>query len=185
MKTRQELNVEYWGRVHDMCKGTDIEGREWKCVRNNGADSSGHPVFILNPSVYQIAVTILEDNPVFEGDRLYHIESGEIYSVEGCGATLMGFQSIGTPHDWINSSDFSKCLTFTPPAPKRTFQLNGVDLPCPDAKGQTNSDPHELIIGSRKQGYACEYFNEFVFSEDQSFEVFKAIRDVLLKARDQ
>lgn len=36
MKTLRELNLEYWDKIHDMCKGTALEGREWECVKVSG-----------------------------------------------------------------------------------------------------------------------------------------------------
>ena len=55
-KTRRELNLEYWGRVHDMCDaynkqhGTSIKPQQ--CVKHGG-------------DIWNLKNT----NPMFDGDR--------------------------------------------------------------------------------------------------------------------
>ena len=127
MKTQRELNLEYWGRVHDMCAaynekhGTDVnpnqcvkwfDGREWKPYEpSNG-------VWFHEGIQHKFAVAILEGKPVFVGDKLYAKHNGAEVTVD------TGIK--------VKHNIFSEELTWTPPAPKRTFTLNGVELPCPE-----------------------------------------------------
>ena len=123
-KTQRELNFEYWGRVHDMCDaynkqhGTNIDTKQ--CVKIDGDiwDMSKHPAFSDVPCDYSLAVAIIEDTPVFIGDKIYHKEMKHLVTIiEGA---------------------FYDCRywTLTPPKPQRTFDLNGRQLPCP-IKGDT------------------------------------------------
>ncbi len=117
-KTQRELNLEYWGRVHDMCDaynkqhGTSIKPQQ--CVKNGGYiwDSKVHPVF--DGSKYDLAVQIIEGEPVFVGDKIYH------KAQKHCVPIMEG--AFYDPRYW----------TLTPPKPKRTFDLNGKQLPCPE-----------------------------------------------------
>ena len=116
-KTQRELNLEYWGRVHDMCDaynkqhGTSIKPQD--CVKNRGNVWNlpiKHPVF--DDKNYDLAVAIIEDTPVFVGDKIYH------KAHKHCVKIIEG--------------DFDyRYWTITPPKPKRTFNLNGQQLPCP------------------------------------------------------
>jgi hypothetical protein len=116
-KTQRELNLEYWGRVYDMCDaynkqhGTNTQHKD--CVRYHGDiwESIHHPVF--NDTEYSLAVAIIDDTPVFVGDKIYH-------------KAMKHFVT-------IIEGEFYDCRywTLTPPKPQRTFELNGQQLPCP------------------------------------------------------
>jgi len=115
-KTQRELVLEYWGRVHDMCDaynkqhGTSIKPQQ--CVKHCGGkwNLKEHPMF--DGHKYDLAVAIIEGKPVFVGDKIYSKRTGQ-------GITLTeGFLS-------------AIHYTLTPPKPKRTFDLNGKQLPCP------------------------------------------------------
>ena len=116
-KTQRELNLEYWGRVYDMCDsynkqhGTSISPQQ--CVKNDGYiwNSKVNPLF--DGRKYDLAVAIIEDTPVFVGDKIYHKEQ------RNCVAIIDS--AFYHPRYW----------TLTPPKPKRTFELNGQQLPCP------------------------------------------------------
>jgi len=116
-KTQRELNLEYWGRIHDMCDaynkqhGTSIKTQD--CVKNRGNVWSlpiKHPVF--DDKNYNLAVAIMEGKPVFVGDKIYSKRTG---------------QDITVTEGFLSAIDY----TLTPPKKKRTFDLNGKQLPCP------------------------------------------------------
>ncbi|MBY0484581.1 hypothetical protein [Nitrosomonas sp.] len=101
-----------WARVLDMCDGTKVKPEE--CWGYMGLKSDGklEPSFNEPPlENYFFAVAILEDKPVFVGDGIYH-KSG-LYTVIGINTRIMCI------------SDYS----WNPP--KKTFLLNGEELPCP------------------------------------------------------
>lgn len=82
MKTN-DLYTEY-ARVIEMCKGTALEDKPWKCVKKTSPTFmfySSHPAFNENEQ-HEFAVAILEDKPVFIGDELYHIPSNKMLKVK-------------------------------------------------------------------------------------------------------
>jgi len=116
-KTQRELNMEYWGRVHDMCDaynkqhGTSIKPQQ--CVKYYGNVWDlpiKHPVF--DDKNYDLAVAIIDDTPVFVGDKIYTKRTG---------------QDITVTEGFLSAIDY----TLKPPKKKRTFDLNGQQLPCP------------------------------------------------------
>ena len=115
-KTQRELNLEYWGRVYNMCDaynkqhGTNTQPQQ--CVKHGGYiwDSKVHPVF--DGTKYDLAVAIIDDTPVFVGDKIYTKRTG---------------QEITVTEGFLSAIDY----TLTPPKKKRTFDLNGKQLPCP------------------------------------------------------
>ena len=116
-KTQRELNLEYWCRVHQMCAaynkqhGTNIKPQQ--CVKHCGDIcnfKNVHPMF--DGHKYDLAVAIIEDKPVFVGDKIYSKRTGQ-------GITLT--------EGFLSAIDY----TLTPPKKKRTFDLNGKQLPCP------------------------------------------------------
>ena len=118
-KTQRELNLEYWGRVHDMCDaynkqhGTNIKTQQ--CVKYYGNVWDlpiKHPIF--DDKNYDLAVAIIEDTPVFVGDKIYH------KGMKHCVNIIEG-----AFYDY-------RYWTLTPPKPKRTFELNRKQLPCPE-----------------------------------------------------
>jgi len=120
---REDLYLEY-ARVIKMCEGTEVKPRD--CVKFSGLDIFGdHPAFDCVPNDYEFAVTILEGKPVFIGDTVYHKQLGAEVTI-----------STGDLVD-----DFEYNFTLQPPKPKRTFMLNGVELPCPvDWQESSNGD---------------------------------------------
>jgi len=158
-KTQRELNLEYWGRVHDMCDaynkqhGTNI--RPQRCVKYCGniwGYIINHPVF--NGTEYSLAVAIIEGKPVFVGDKIYHKAQKHCVPIMECAF-------YDTRH-W----------TLTPPKPKRTFELNGHQLPCPEPI---------------KCGFTLSLFgNNFYYEEYEDVnKVERAIFDMLADARDK
>ena len=98
-----------WARVLDMCEGTNVspnicwgfEGiRTYKCA----------PELIEDPNGYEFAVGILEDKPVFVGDRVWSEFIDDWYII-------------------TNAAINFNCMSWNPK--KKTFMLNGEELPCP------------------------------------------------------
>mgnify|MGYP003440084865 CR=1 FL=1 len=161
-KTQRELNMEYWGRVHDMCDaynkqhGTNIKTQQ--CVKYYGNVWDDlpikHPVF--DDKNYDLAVAIIEDTPVFVGDKIYH------KAHKHCVKIIEG--------------DFDyRYWTLTPPKPKRTFELNGQQLPCPVRAKVTNVGTYMQVAGNNYH---------FDSAEDRS-KVALAIFRILDNARDK
>jgi len=156
-KTQRELNLEYWGRVHDMCDaynkqhGTSIKPQQ--CMKNGGYiwNSKVHPVF--DGSKYDLAVAIIEDTPVFVGDKIYTKRTG---------------QEITVTEGFLSAIDY----TLTPPKKKRTFDLNGKQLPCPE---------------TAPCGFTLSLFgHNFYYEEYQDVnKVERAIFDMLNNALDK
>ena len=115
---QNDLYIEY-ARVIQMCKGTALENTPWVCVKIYDGFHS-HPQFNRSPELYKFAIAILEDKPVFVGDSLYHPSGAK----------------------WIvGDTDDLTGMSWQPPKPKRTFMLNGVELPCPvDWQESSNGD---------------------------------------------
>ena len=158
IKTQRELNLEYWGRVHDMCDaynkqhGTSIKPQQ--CVKYYGNVWNlpiKHPVF--DDKNYDLAVAIIEDTPVFVGDKIYSKRTGQ-------GITLT--------EGFLSAIDY----TLTPPKEKRTFNLNGQQLPCP------GTAPCGFTISMLGHNF---YYEEY---EDVK-KVERAIFDMLNNARDK
>ena len=156
-KTQRELNMEYWGRVHDMCDaynkqhGTSIEPQQ--CVKYYGNVWDlpiKHPVF--DDKNYDLAVAIIDDTPVFVGDKIYSKRTG---------------QGITVTEGFLSAIDY----TLTPPKKKRTFDLNGKQLPCP------SEDYDESVLELLGEHY---YFESI---EDRN-EVAREIIKLLNNARD-
>ena len=166
-KTQRDLNLEYWGRIHDMCDtynkehGTSI--KPYQCVRHCGNmwNLKEHPHF--DGSNYDLAVAIIDGKPVFVGDVLYSKDKGLERIIKG------GSQTIRHIFTNVGSRDLND-LTLTPPKHKRTFELNGRQLPCPEKKFVNVSLE---ILGE-------DYFFN---SLDDRNEVAKAINDLLDNAR--
>lgn len=167
-KTQREWNLEYYGRVHDMCDdynkehGTNIKPQQ--CVKYYGNVWDlpiKHPVF--DDKNYDLAVAIIDGKPVFVGDVLYSKDKGLERIIKG------GSQTIRHIFTNVGSRDLND-LTLTPPKHKRTFELNGKQLPCPEKKFVNVSLE---ILGE-------DYFFN---SLDDRNEVAKAINDLLDNAR--
>jgi hypothetical protein len=158
-KTQRELNLEYWGRIHDMCyaynkqHGTSIKPQQ--CVKNCDYiwDLKVHPIF--DGDRYNLAVAIIEGKPVFVGDKIYHKEQ------RNCVAIIDS--AFYDPRYW----------TLTPPKKKHTFDLNGQKLPCP---GEDYDESSVLeLLGEHY------YFDSI---EDRN-EVAREIIKLLNNARDK
>ena len=121
---QNDLYIEY-ARVIKMCQGTALEDKPWLCVKFNGTGLfDTHPGFTSDPELYEFAIAILEDMPVFPGDILYLKPSGLEYVA-----------------DKYTTASAVDDMLWQPPKPKRTFELRGVELPCPvDWEESSNGD---------------------------------------------
>lgn len=108
-----------WARVLDMCEGTGVNPNIcWEIYGDREDD--GEPSFTDNPNKYKFAVAILEGKPVFVGDKLYGKNSGVFRTIDRKEVDSV---------DWDYSDP--QYWSWQPPT-KRTFLLDGVELPCPD-----------------------------------------------------
>lgn len=123
-----ELNREYWGRVHDMCAGTNV--KPWECVKLGDNLFDEHPRFDDDLSEYVIAVAVLEDRPVFVGDTIYYKCDGEKLEIVRAGRNgdIIIKELFNRE---VSIEFFTDDFTWTPPATKRTFRINDDELPCP------------------------------------------------------
>lgn len=168
-KTQRDLNLEYWVRVHDMCDaynkqhGTNIKPQQ--CVKLNGKlwKYEQHPMF--DGREYDLAAAIIDGKPVFVGDVLYSKDKGLERIIKG------GSQTIRHIFTNVGSRDLND-LTLTPPKKKRTFDLNGQQLPCP------SEDYDESVLELLGEHY---YFESI---EDRN-EVAREIIKLLDNARDK
>jgi len=157
-KTRRELNLDYYGRVHDMCDaynkrhGTSISPQQ--CVKHYGDVwniPTKHPVF--DDRGYDLAVAIIEDTPVFVGGKIYSKRTGQ-------GITLT--------EGFLSAIDY----TLTPPKKKRTFDLNGKQLPCP------SEDYDESVLELLGEHY---YFDSIEDRNEVAREIIKLLDNALDK----
>ena len=156
-KTQRELVLEFWGRLYDMCDdynkrhGTNIKPQD--CVKHCGGKWNLKEPPMFDGHKYDLAVAIIEDTPVFVGDKIYH------KAHKHCVKIIEG--------------DFDyRYWTITPPKPKRTFNLNGQQLPCP------SEDYDESVLELLGEHY---YFESI---EDRN-EVAREIIKLLDNARDK
>ena len=157
-KTQREFNLDYYGRVHDMCDaynkqhGTSIKPQQ--CVKHRGNVWNlpiKHPVF--DDKNYDLAVAIIEDTPVFVGYKIYTKRTGqEIIVTEG----------------FLSAIDY----TLTPPKKKRTFDLNGKQLPCP------SEDYDESVLELLGEHY---YFDSIEDRNEVAREIIKLLDNALDK----
>ena len=121
-----------WARVLDMCEGLNIkQSIIWRCVKVEGMPLNEEPRFIFHSSRYSFAIAILEDKPVFVGDKVYSKFDGMELRVDPSG------------FDWAT-------VSWNPP--KKTFMLNGEELPCPDG----NKGGYQISLLSGRH-----YFSNF------------------------
>ena len=155
-KTQRELNLEYWGSVHDMCDaynkqhGTSIKPQQ--CVKHCGGkwNLKEHPMF--DGHKYDLAVAIIEGKPVFVGDKIYTKRAG---------------QEVTVSEGFLSAIDY----TLTQPQ-KRTFDLNGKQLPCP------SEDYDESVLELLGEHY---YFDSIEDRNEVAREIIKLLDNALDK----
>ncbi len=169
-----DLYIEY-ARCIEMCKETPLEGEELQCFKTKLCD--GNYAFPDNNSqlwlwldtgcVIEVAVAILENKPLFVGDEVYEKSTGRKFTVYNMSPCILII--------------IDKNYTWQPPAPKRTFELNGVELPCP-----VPMDDYGLFIYVAVEGSGKKCTNRFAFnSEEDARRVFSVLADQLEAAENQ
>jgi len=118
-KTKADLHREY-ARVLDMCEGTNVSPNI--CVDYDGSRSDDPMYFDWEPELLKFAIAIVEDKPVFVGDTLY------FHHFDGSIEKIIIDSGHGFGH--IQEGRWS----WNPPK-KKTFTLNGKELPLPDESG--------------------------------------------------
>lgn len=168
--TLRELNLEYWGRVHDMCEGTTV--KPWECVRLVNELFDKHPRFLVCSMEYEFAVAVVENRPVFPNDILYHKDTGLPYTKS----------DDTTIHEYIDI-DGCRCriteyikFSWQPPRPKpkRTFTLNGQELPCPVPRDKNTSQYTFSVNGTI---YYFETAGDYNKIECAFRKLFAEVRD--------
>ena len=101
-----------WASVLDMCDGTNVDPND--CWKFNG-EFKNRCIEFDSCGKYEFMVAILEDKPVFVGDKVYDQYDGSESVVDYRPESLDGFSR--NP-------------------PKKTFMLNGEELPCPVKSGE-------------------------------------------------
>lgn len=132
---RSDLHRE-WERVLDMCEGTGASpGICWR-INGHPGKNGCEPCLNDTTNLYEFAVAILEGKPVFVGDKVYRKPSGNEQII---------FDNVGLDRvDW-------SLYTWNPP--KKTFMLNGEELPSTSESGN-----HALYIFG-KLSTPVHYFN--------------------------
>jgi hypothetical protein len=154
-----------------MCEGTELADTPWVCVKVFGLKFTNHPKFCDAPEKYEFAVAALKGKPVFIGDTVYYKCDGEettVMIVDNGGIIIV--RDSNGEGDRFHSDKF----TWTPPAPKRTFNLNGVELPCPVSK--LSEHTNLLNIG--------QYYFNFESTNDAD-RVKNAIVSILVKESEK
>ena len=131
-----------WAEVLDMCEGTGVD--PVTCWRFNGYVQTSLPTFEFEPYQYTLMLTILEGKPVFVGDKVYANNCISALTVKGI-SKQKGYIFVGN----CTNYDIS-ILSWNPP--KKTFFLNGVELPCPDS----NKGGYQISLLSGRH-----YFSNF------------------------
>ncbi len=116
-----------WARVLDMCEGTEVSpGLCWK-LDGFGREQDCIPKFNCDGGSYEFAVAILGDKPVFVGYNVYAKLSGERFDWDDPDHV----RQIKCENLSVDPEDV---WTLNPQ--KKTFMLNGEELPCPESDGK-------------------------------------------------
>ena len=151
-----------WARVLDMCEGTKVDPNVCWGFWGNRTDQ-GAPEFIQDPGGYEFAVAILEDKPVFVGDKVYGAVSGDAFIAESGGYRSKHNELIAYMCDFFK-------FAWNPP--KKTFMLNGVDVPCPIMKS------HKNILELKANNTHCFFYFDTVSDADKCRSVlFKILTE--------
>lgn len=158
-----ELYLKY-AEVIKMCDGTKLEDTPWVCVRWGGTSFVvGHPKFINPLEEYEFALAIVEDKPVFVGDKVF-IKDNRYPNI-----------------NWENFEywkDSIKVLskTWTWQDPNKTFNINGHRLPCPRTFSSywvSNEEPSkDLVIGGRVV-FQFNSIDEAEMAKDTLIRIFR------------
>lgn len=108
----RELNLKYWGDIHEICERTYVQ--PWECVRIEGRTFKNHPNF-LNDNVSfdkaKFAVAIAnKTTPLFVNDLIIKISDGAKFIVTSCG--LKDFIGNIIDFDYLNYHEFRKDIGY-------------------------------------------------------------------------
>lgn len=151
---------------------TEVKPRD--CVQLKSATGEWVGYFSMNEPDFaelldhkvRFAVAIIEGRPVFVGDIMFEKTTGDKVLISGINPHLIDFSG----------------FTLEPPKKRRTFTLNGVELPCPE-KEQSEHKVAIHISGSCRPtfpdlrlyfetgGSACDFYN--------------GLRKILLEAKNK
>lgn len=127
--------------------------------RVDGRIHTYHPTFETNPEFYTFALTVLEKTPIFEGMKLYRIDTG---------AEILWDMLL--PENWAN-------WTLTPPTKKRTFMLGGREFNSPFAPCKNHKDTiHYFDVGDMRVVFD---------NKSDRDELHDYLIDLLMQARDK
>lgn len=144
-----------WARVLDMCEGAQANPN--KCWKFKGDIVDSKPEFIQNPESYEFAIAILEGKPVFVGDKLYFPN--------------------GTPLI-IECNELRETMSVLSwKEPKKTFMLNGVELPCPE--DYTSDNNSILLLRACFDG--INQTARFEFSNNNAKKVLDVLATLLME----
>ena len=110
-----------WARVIDMCGGTGVDPKF--CWKYEGENINGMPYFDSELEQYEFALGIVEGKPVFEADRIWS-KRAKMF--------VLAHQELTINDDCFSLQE-----------QKRTFNLNGIELPCPE---KSKTDGYMLSI---------------------------------------
>lgn len=177
MKTQAELHRHYWNVIEPMVSAyNEKHGSNvylWECVKWKGMQFEEHPPFACDLEGYQFAVAILYDEqakvhrPIFQGDEIFSKSSGNKIIVIGAACEKIYYR-IEEFHYLIDLED---CLWHKPQS-KRTFEINGVELPCP-----IHEDEGPCVVA----GSNVYYFSSFEDSQKVKVFLHKLLNEALDK----
>ena len=154
-----ELYLKY-AEVIKMCKGTKLEATPWVCVKWRGSPFVvGHPQFINPLEEYDFAVAVVEDKPVFVGDKVFIKDNKYPYV------------NWDTFEYWKNEIKvLSKDWTWK--EPKKKFKLGEYLLPCPKEVSEFWS------LKTLDRNFIIDNHNVFLFDTEEDA---KLVKDTLIK----
>jgi hypothetical protein len=104
-----------WARLLDMVENTGTAAYE--CVKIRGMQCTSYNIgFNDDPNVYEFAIAILEERPVFVGDV--------VYTINGDERKITGVNEYGSLESGSRTSS-KNYLTWEAPNPKPTVTING------------------------------------------------------------
>jgi hypothetical protein len=165
-----------------MCEGTELDDTPWVCVKVFGLKFTNHPKFSDPPKKYEFAVAVLEGKPVFVGDRIYAKSPnsgmccGGIIIIDNDGIRIEFENKTSFHIEIFSNAPIDQYFTWQPSTPKRTFTLNGVELPRPFNMNSTTPATVPLSIGCRSIWFC---------SEKDKNSVEECIVRILEEARDK
>jgi hypothetical protein len=125
--TRSEVFSEF-ARVSKMIEGIDLLLREVYKL-DGKLPMHDKPLIRYNTSKYTFALALVEGKPVFAGDKLWSKYFKKLVTIKGMSVEPL-LLAIDMAEELGTSYEYAKDLTWN--QPKKTFMLNGEELPLPD-----------------------------------------------------